>query len=153
MGTEGGAACVSGADNEIWSYSEEVYSICKRYIFLREKLRPYIAKQMEAAHERGSPVIRPLFYDFPEDKSAWEIEDQYLFGPDFLVAPVLYQGVRERELYLPAGKTGAEAWTDVWTGETYRGGGKIRVDAPLDRIPVFSRGGGAWHQIFTGVPL
>ncbi|MDR0998688.1 MAG: glycoside hydrolase family 31 protein [Treponema sp.] len=138
MGSEGGAACVSGADNEIWSYSEEVYDICKKYILLREKLRPYIAEQMEAAHRKGSPVIRPLFYDFPEDKIAWEIEDQYLFGPDLLVAPVLYPGLRERELYLPAGKTGPQSWTDVWTGKTYQGGGRITVDAPLDRIPVFS---------------
>jgi alpha-D-xyloside xylohydrolase len=141
MGTEGGAACVSGADNEIWSYSEEVYRICKKYIFLREKLRPYLAKQMEAAHERGTPVIRPLFYDFPEVKTAWETEEQYLCGPEFWVAPVLYEGLRERELYLPAGKTGPETWTDVWTGKNYPGGGRIAVSAPLDRIPVFSRQG------------
>jgi alpha-D-xyloside xylohydrolase len=141
LGTEGGAACVSGADNEIWSYSEEVYRICKKYIFLREKLRPYIEGLMKAAHEKGSPVIRPLFYDFPEDQGAWEIEDQYLFGPEFLVAPVLREGQRERELYLPGLKNGGETWTDVWTGETYEGGRRITVAAPLEQIPVFSLGG------------
>jgi alpha-D-xyloside xylohydrolase len=140
MGTERGATCVSGADNEIWSYSPEVYEICKKYIALRGKLRPYIEKLMKAAHEKGSPVIRPLFYDFPEDKNAWEVEDQYLFGPDFLVAPVLYEGQRERELYLPAGVPGGKslAWTNVWTGEQYEGGKRITVKAPLESIPVFS---------------
>jgi alpha-D-xyloside xylohydrolase len=138
MGTERGATCVSGADNEIWSYSEEVYGICKKYIALREKLRPYIEGLMKAAHEKGSPVIRPLFYDFPEDKNAWEVEDQYLFGPEFLVAPVLYEGQRERELYLPAGKNSRQTWTNVWTGERYEGGKRITVDAPLEMIPVFS---------------
>jgi alpha-D-xyloside xylohydrolase len=137
FGLTGGAACVSGADNEVWSYSEEVYGICKKYLFLREKLRPYIAEQMKAANRRGSPVMRPLFYDFPEDKRAWEIEDQYMFGPNYLVAPILYEGRRERKLYLPGGET----WTDAWTGETAAGGQSLSVAAPLDRIPVFTRDG------------
>jgi alpha-D-xyloside xylohydrolase len=135
-GTTGGATCRSGADNEVWSYSDDVYEICKKYLFVREKLKPYITEQMKAAHEKGSPVIRPLFYDFPEDKNAWEVEDQYMFGPNYLVAPVLYEGKRERELYLPPGQ-----WTCVWTGESFQGGCRITVPAPLDRIPVFSRDG------------
>jgi alpha-D-xyloside xylohydrolase len=137
FGTSGGASCVSGADNEIWSYTEEVYGICKKYLFLREKLRPYIAGQMKAASSSGTPVMRPLFYDFPQDKEAWEIEDQYMFGPNYLIAPVLYEGRRERELYLPGGVK----WTDAWTGETFEGGGRIKIAAPLDRIPVLSRDG------------
>ncbi|MDR0400289.1 MAG: glycoside hydrolase family 31 protein [Treponema sp.] len=138
MGTEGGATCVSGADNEIWSYSSEVYRICKDYIFLREKLRPYIEGLMKAAHEKGSPVMRPLFYDFPGDPGAWDVEDQYMFGPNFLAAPVLYEGRRERELYLPKGP---KPWTDVWTGKQYEGGAVVTVEAPLERIPVFSLSG------------
>ncbi|GHV45179.1 glycosyl hydrolase [Spirochaetia bacterium] len=137
FGTTGGATCLSGADNEVWSYSDEVYEICKKYLFLREKLKPYIAEQMKAAHEKGTPVIRPLFYDFPEDKAAWEIENQYLFGPNYLVAPILYEGQRERNLYLPAGAK----WTNAWTGETFEGGRSITVEAPLDQIPVFTKDG------------
>jgi alpha-D-xyloside xylohydrolase len=136
-GTTGGAACRSGADNEVWSFTEEVYKICKKYLSLREKLRPYVAAQMKAAHEKGTPVMRPLFYDFPGDPTAWETEDEYLFGPDYLVAPILYEGMREREVYLPTG----QKWTDAWTGESYEGGGVITAAAPLDRIPVFSRDG------------
>jgi alpha-D-xyloside xylohydrolase len=137
FGTTGGATCVSGADNEVWSYSDEVYEICKKYLFLREKLRPYVAGQMEAASSKGTPVMRPLFYDFPQDKKAWEIESEYMFGPNYLVAPVMYAGKREQELYLPRGSR----WTNVWTGETFEGGAVITAAAPLDRIPVFSRDG------------
>jgi alpha-D-xyloside xylohydrolase len=133
--TDGTRVPGSGADNEIWSYPDEVYEICKKYIFIREKLRPYIAEQMKAAHEKGSPVMRPLFYDFPADKAAWEIEDQYMFGPKYLVAPVSCEGDRERRLYLP----GESIWTNAWTGETFEGGRWITTSAPLDCIPVFTR--------------
>jgi alpha-D-xyloside xylohydrolase len=137
MGTTGGATCRSGADNEVWSYTDEVYEICKKYLFIREKLKTYIAEQMKAAHEKGTPVMRPLFYDFPEDKDSWEVEDEYMFGPNYLVAPILHEGQRERELYLPRGAQ----WTCAWCGESFAGGGRITVPAPLDRIPVFTRNG------------
>ena len=137
LGTTGGAACCSGADNEVWSFTPEVYEICKKYLFLREKLKPYISVQMKAAHEKGTPVMRPLFYDFPDDNAAWETETEYMFGPNYLAAPVLYEGQRERELYLPAGVN----WTNAWTGEKFDGGSRIKVPAPLDQIPVFTRDG------------
>ncbi|MDR3338062.1 MAG: glycoside hydrolase family 31 protein [Treponema sp.] len=137
FGVTGGATCVSGADNEVWSFTDEVYEICKKYLFLREKLKPYITEIMRAAHEKGSPVIRPLFYDFPEDTAAWETEDQFMFGPKYLVSPVYRDGERERKLYLPAG----EKWTNAWTGETTEGGKTITVAAPIDQIPVFTKDG------------
>jgi alpha-D-xyloside xylohydrolase len=134
-GTTGGAACRSGADNEVWSYSDEVYEICKKYLFLRERLKPYIEKIMRMAHDKGTPVIRPLFYDFSQDKAAWETEDEYMFGPDYLVAPILYEGLRERQVYLPQGAV----WTNAWTGESFEGGRVVASSAPLDIIPVFCR--------------
>ena len=70
---------------------------------MRERLKPYIREQMKAAHLKGTPVIRPLFYDFPQDPKAWEVEDQYMFGPDILVAPVLYERMETRNVYLPQG--------------------------------------------------
>lgn len=65
----------TGADNEIWSYGEKNLEICKKYIFLRDQLRPYIKKTMEQAHEQGAPVMRPLFYAYPQDAKAgrWRI--------------------------------------------------------------------------------
>ncbi len=135
MGTEGGAACVSGADNEVWSFGEEAYEICRTYLQLRDRMKPYITELMEAAHLKGTPVMRPLFYDFPKDQQSWEVEDEYLFGPDVLVAPILYADMRKRTVYLPKGSI----WKDYWTGETMEGGRTIQADAPLHRLPVFTR--------------
>ena len=134
-GTTGGAECVSGAPNEIWSYGDEIYEICKEYIKIRENMRPYIRTLMQAAHEKGSPIMRPLFYDFPEDPVCWEREAEFMFGPDVLVAPVMEKGQRKKEVYLPAG---AE-WTCIWSGERYAGGQLVTVDAPLAQLPVFTR--------------
>ena len=136
-GTTGGATCVSGADNEVWSYSPEVLDICTKYLFLRERLRPYVTEQMKQAHEKGTPVMRPLFYDFPQDKKEWDVEDEYLFGPDILVAPVMYAKQLKRSVYLPEGAS----WTNAWTKETYDGGQVIDVDAPIDCIPLFLKNG------------
>lgn len=137
MGTEGGALCVSGADNEVWSFGEEAYEICKTYLQLRERLKPYIAGLMEEAHKKGTPVMRPLFYDFPEDPLAWEAEDQYMFGNKILAAPVLYAKQRERRVYLPEGSR----WKHYWTGTCYEGGQSISAEAPLEEIPIFLRDG------------
>jgi len=125
----------SGGPNEVWSFGDEAYEIIKEYLNLRERLKPYIMEQMALAHEKGAPPMRPLFFDFPQDEAAWTIEDQFMFGPDVLVAPVLFDGMRSREAYLPAGRT----WTDVWTGEKFDGGQWITANAPLDRIPLYLR--------------
>jgi len=101
-------------------------------------------EQMRLVHEKGTPVMRPYFYDYPEDKKAWEVEDSYLFGTDFLVAPVLEAGAREREVYLPKG----EVWIDVWTGEERNGGETITVSAPLEKIPVFAKKESEYLEIF-----
>jgi alpha-D-xyloside xylohydrolase len=135
MGTEGGAACVSGADNEVWSFGEEAYEICKTYLEIREAMKLYITELMKAAHLEGTPVIRPLFYDFPKDSKSWEVEDEYMFGPDVLVAPILYADMRKRSVYLPEGSD----WENYWTREVLKGGRTIEVDAPLDKLPVFTR--------------
>lgn len=134
VGTTGGATCHSGAPNEVWSYGEDAYEILSDYLFLRERLRPYVKEQMTAAHEKGTPVMRPLFYDFPDDERAWENETSYLFGPDMLVAPVMHAGKTTAEVYLPEGE-----WFDAWTGERYHGRTVASVDAPIERIPVFLR--------------
>ena len=92
LSDRGGGKCVSGAPNELWSFGDEVYGILEKYLRLREEMRPYIRELMAAAHQRGSPLIRPLFYDFPADSQAWDVEDAYMFGPDVLVAPSSLRG-------------------------------------------------------------
>jgi len=125
----------TGADNEVWSYGEENFEIFKKYLFIRERLKPYISVIMKEAHEKGTPVMRPLFYEFPTDEYSWEIDDQYMFGPDILVAPVIYEEQYEREVYLPAGTN----WTNVWSNKKFMGGQKIKVPAPIEQIPLFTR--------------
>lgn len=127
----------TGGPNEVWSFGDEAYAIIKELLFLRERLRPYIMEQMRLAHEKGIPPMRPLFFDFPGDAEGAAVDDQFMFGPDLLVAPVLYEGKRSRDVYLPAGTT----WTDGWTEETLEGGWWITAEAPLEQIPLYLRGG------------
>ncbi len=122
----------SGQDNEVWSFGEENYEIMKKFLFIRENLRDYIREGMKTASENGTPIMRPVFYDFFSDKESWNVEDEYMFGPDLLVAPVMEEGAVERELYLPEGAS----WKDAYTGKIYEGGRRIKVPAPLDIIPV-----------------
>ena len=125
--------CGSGGPNEVWSFGEEAYEIIRRYMYVREELKPYIMGQMKLASEDGTPVMRPLFYDFCGDKNVYDIGDEYMFGPDLLVAPVVEPGARKRMVYLPEGCR----WKDAGTGMVYDGGTRIEADAPLDTIPLF----------------
>jgi alpha-D-xyloside xylohydrolase len=131
----------AGGPNEVWSFGDEAYAIIRDLLFLRERLKPYILAQMAAAAESGAPPMRPLFFDFPDDPACYEVEDQFMFGPDILVAPVLEQGVQSRRIYLPAdvGAGSPRPWFDAWTGEAHAGGATLTVPAPLARIPVFVR--------------
>ena len=136
--SSGGKECApSGADNEIWSYGEAVEAVLRKFIELRLRLKPYIAKAMDQASETGSPVMRPLFYNFPSDKAAWDVSDAYCFGDDLVVAPIFEAGATRRSVYLPAGT----AWIDANTRIRYEGGQTVTVDAPVDVIPVFAREG------------
>lgn len=126
-----------GGDNEVWSFGDENYEILKEYLSMRERLRPYIKEQMKRAHETGVPMMRPLFYDFPEDEESYDVDDQLLFGPDVMAAPVVEMGARARKVYLPAGAK----WTDAWSGEVVDGGRWTEADAPIDRIPVYLKDG------------
>ncbi len=128
---------MSGGPNEIWSYGEEVYDILSEVLRLRERIKPYVLEQMAVAANEGIPPMRPLWFDFPDDAEAWEIDDEYCFGPSVLVAPVTVLGARSRRVYLPAGAT----WTDPWSGETLKGGTFLEAAAPFERIPVYLRDG------------
>lgn len=124
-----------GADNEVWSFGPEVEARLVACLRLRERLRPYLAQQMRIAAETGLPPMRPLLLDHPGDAQAWDIDDQFMLGPDLLVAPVLEAGATSRAVYLPAGET----WCDVWNGTVREGGQMVHVSTTLDRIPVFRR--------------
>ncbi|PWY86985.1 hypothetical protein BO70DRAFT_215150 [Aspergillus heteromorphus CBS 117.55] len=125
----------SGSNNEIWSYGEEVYEICKKYIEIREELRDYSRGLMREAHEKGTPVMRTLFYEFPDDHRAWEVETEYLYGSKYLVVPVLAAGQRTIKAYLPSGAS----WRLWGEDEIRQGGREVEVACPIETMPVFVR--------------
>lgn len=127
----------TGADNEIWSFGEEAYPILLKFIRIREMMRDYTRTLMQEAHEKGDPVLRALFYEFPHDTVCWDIKDSYMFGPDILVAPICHEKSRSRQVYLPNGAS----WTHAGTGKIYAGGQSCEIDAPLETLPVFLRDG------------
>ncbi|MGX1668116.1 glycoside hydrolase family 31 protein [Streptomyces sp. NPDC055400] len=128
---------MTGGPNEVWSYGDEAYGILRDHLLLRERLRPYLTQLSEEAHRTGAPPMRPLFFDFPDDNRAWDVDDQFLLGPDVLVAPVYEAGARTRRVYLPSGAD----WLDPATGAVLKGGTTLDAEAPLERIPIFVREG------------
>jgi alpha-D-xyloside xylohydrolase len=128
---------MTGGPNEAWSYGEAAYERIVACLRLRERLRPYIHEQMRVAARDGLPPMRPLFVDFPDDLDAWRVEDQFLFGPDLLISPVLEPDAGTRDVYLPVGC----GWIDVATGDSHDGGVTVRMPVSADRIPVFTREG------------
>ncbi len=125
----------TGQPNEVWSFGEEAEEVMTHYLHIREKLRPYIQKHMDIASENGTPVMRPMFFDFPKDENCYTVEDQYMFGPDILVAPVTDAGATSRTIYLPEGSK----WKDALSGKTYKGGQTIELKVSIENIPVFTR--------------
>ncbi|HYG23196.1 MAG TPA: glycoside hydrolase family 31 protein [Verrucomicrobiae bacterium] len=126
-----------GGPNEVWTFGDRAYEIIRKFLLLRERLRPYIMEQMKRASAKGTPPMRPLFFDFAEDQRCSDVDDQFLFGPDLLVAPVLHAAETKRKVYLPAGAN----WTDAWTRREFKGGQFISAAAPLETIPLFLRNG------------
>jgi alpha-D-xyloside xylohydrolase len=123
--------------NEVWSYGRAAEPILEKYLRLRYLLMPYIYSLAHRTHETGAPYMRALFMDFPQDRTAITVGDEYMFGPALLVAPVTEQGATTRSVYLPAGTD----WYDYWTHELLHGGQMITAPAPIDIIPLYVRAG------------
>ena len=136
----------SGDPNELWSFGEENFKILKSLVLLRERLRPYIEKHMHVASEKGWPVMRPMFFDFPEDPVCWVLDEQYMFGDDILFAPVVTAGQTEKDVYLPAGE-----WVHTATGKVYSSGFH-RIAVPLSQFAAFVRKGAEVLEAFSGTP-
>lgn len=123
-------------NNEAWTIGGDSYPYIRAAMLLRERLRPYVMKQMRVAATRGIPPMRPLFFDFENDSYTHDIENQFLFGPEIMVAPITSYLKRKRRVYLPRGLP----WINAWTGQLYEGGRTIVASAPLEWIPVYLRG-------------
>jgi alpha-D-xyloside xylohydrolase len=123
--------------NTVWSYGDQATPILEKYLRLRYALIPYIYSLAYHTYETGAPYMRALFMDFPHDPKVDSLRHEFMFGPDFLVAPVTRQGQTRRKVYLPAGAD----WYDYWTNREYHGGRKIVANAPIGIIPLFVRAG------------
>ncbi len=108
-----------------------------RYDELRYRLMPYIYTLGADTYMKDGSIMRALAADFPQDRAARKVEDQYLFGDALLVAPVTAYKARERQVYFP----GTGTWYDFDTGEAHRGGSSATVSAPIERMPLFVRAG------------
>jgi alpha-glucosidase len=122
---------------EPWTFSPEVESICGAFISLRYQLMPYLYAQFARAKRDGTPIMRPLLWQWPTDPIAARCSDQFLLGPDLMIAPILQADAAARCVYLPAG-----TWHSFLTGETFEGGQHIAQPVSLAGIPIYVRGGG-----------
>ncbi len=123
---------------EPWKFSEQTLQIYRKFSQLHMDLFPYLYTYAQISSQSGIPIMRAMALEFPEGDKIWsEIsQHQYCFGDQLLVAPVYYGFNRFRYVYLPEG-----VWRDFWTGSHYTGGNTFNIDADLDMIPVFARGG------------
>jgi alpha-glucosidase len=125
--------------HEPYSFGDEYTAINRGTIELRYRLLPYLYSVFQEHTRDGSPVMRPLWFEYPSDDRTYMTDDQYLVGRDLLVAPVVVEGTTKRRVYFPRG----DAWVDWWTGRRHEGGTEAEVEAPLDRLPLFARAGSA----------
>jgi len=123
-------------DQEPWAFGEECESISRQTIELRYHLLPYHYTAFWQSAQSGLPILRPFVLSFQDDPHVAGIDDQFMYGDAFLVAPVLEPGARSRTLYIPEG-----GWYDYWTGALTAGPQITRLDAPLDRLPLLVRAG------------
>jgi alpha-glucosidase len=124
------------ARREPWTFGEPAITIMRRMIHLRLRLLPYIYTLAWQASQTGAPLVRPLWWEFPQESLAAGEPDCFLLGDSLLVAPVLERGVHTRRLHLPVGE-----WIDFWSGQRFYGPGEIELVAPLERLPLLVRAG------------
>lgn len=128
--------CIESYDHEPWFHGGFAKEAVRRVLELRYRLLPYMYSLFYEHYAKGYPVMRPLLFEFPDDEETYAIDDEFMLGPFLLVAPVLKEGARTREVYLPKGK-----WYDFWSDKAYQGPARVCVDAPLDVVPLFVKDG------------
>jgi alpha-glucosidase len=133
-------------DNLQYDSSEELLNCFARWSRVHAHLAPYVRHLCDEAQELGLPAQRPLFLHYPDDPALFAVQDQYLYGSDLLVAPVIEEGAVARRVVLP----GSQPWRNVWTGELLPPG-THDIPAPIGRPPVFHRPGSAFAPLFQGL--
>lgn len=122
----------TGEGKEVYSFPESARGPLLDAVALRYRLLPFLYAQSWQVADRGASFLYPVGMVFPEDRAAQDLRDQYLFGRNLLVSPVIEQGATSRAVYLPKGTE----WIDFWTGARHQGGAKLQVAAPIGQIPV-----------------
>lgn len=117
-------------------HDARVEPICRKYLELRYRLLPYLYTAVREAHDMGIPIMRALWMDDPMDAHAAGLSDEYFFGSDLLIAPVVEQGAKSRKVYLPRG-----GWHDFWTEEKASGGREVVQAVDLETMPIYVRAG------------
>jgi alpha-glucosidase (family GH31 glycosyl hydrolase) len=117
-------------------HNPAIEPICRTYLELRYRMMPYLYTAVRETCATGLPVIRALWLHYPQDPAAVACGDQYLYGNDILVAPVVEKGATSRTLYLPHGR-----WYDFWTNEVHDGGREITREVDLATLPLYIRAG------------
>ena len=123
-------------NKEPWEYGDQYTTINRGTLDLRYEFLPYVYTTMATASRSGIPAMRPMIFEYPEDRRFTSTDEEFLFGPDLLVAPVLTEGARRKSVDIPAG-----VWYDYWSGARLQGNQRVDVEAPLERIPLFVRAG------------
>ncbi|OPJ62122.1 glycoside hydrolase family 31 protein [Clostridium oryzae] len=131
-----GHSAIYTIQQEPWAFNEKVEAISKKYIDLRYKLLPYNYNEFYKASTTGIPIMRPLVLEYEADKEVYNLNDEFLYGENILVAPVTRPSVTKKCVYLPKG-----CWFNYWTEEYIEGGKYVLVDAPMDVLPMFVKGG------------
>ncbi|MDR1681942.1 MAG: DUF4968 domain-containing protein [Candidatus Symbiothrix sp.] len=122
---------------EPWLFGEEAEKNCKTAIELKYQLFPYLYTYAREAYDTGTPVLRALLLEYPGDEETFKADEQFLFGKELLVAPVVKKGSVTKKIYLPEGE-----WIDFNDGQTFYSGEEwIMYEAPLNTIPIFVRKG------------
>jgi len=124
--------CKFNRKQEPWTFNQETLDINRKYIKLRYRLMPYIYDLFWQNQVTGLPIMRPLVLHYQQDDKVKEINDQFLFGENILVAPVVVQGQRARSVYLPEG-----TWVDYWTKEMVQGGTYVLREVPIEVCPIY----------------
>jgi alpha-glucosidase len=127
---------IDSYDHEPWRFGKYYEDIIRKYLKLRYRLLPFLYTTLEEAARTGVPVFRPLLLNYQQDTNTLDLDDQFMIGSELLVAPILKRDITSRMVYLPQG-----TWIDYWTGKRITGGSMIRVEAPLETVPMFVRAG------------
>jgi alpha-glucosidase len=119
---------------EPWTFGEPYESVCRDMIKLRQRLLPYLYTLFEECHRTGAPILRPLLFEYPEDETTYNADDEFLLGDALLIAPITRPGIEHRHVYLPQG-----TWFHFWNGDRFDGPAHILAHAPLGEPAIYVR--------------